>query len=54
MIPDNFIKSIAAELKWLEKLVEYRVGVFHNPNLEFDLKLKYRNIQLNWFNSRSS
>jgi len=37
MIADNFIKSISAELKWLEKLVEYRVGAFHDPNLEFDL-----------------
>ena len=26
MIADNFIKSISAELKWLEKLVEYRAG----------------------------
>ena len=33
MIPDNFIISIAAEFKWLEKLVEYRVRAFHNPNL---------------------
>ena len=37
MIAGNFIKSISAELKWLEKLVEYRVGAFHDPNLEFDL-----------------
>lgn len=54
MITDDFINSISAELKWLEKLIEFRVGAFHDPNLEFDLKLKYPNIPLNWFNSKNS
>ena len=37
MITDDFINSISAEFKSLEKLIEFRVGAFHDPNLEFDL-----------------
>lgn len=37
MIADDFLKSITPELKWLEKLIEFRAQSFHDPNLEFDL-----------------